>query len=148
MTTLTDVQNSWTALLAKKAKDYYVEFQTWGQAVVDWLNNVTVLSFVGISTSSATIQTGTQTINVGANKAYGAGTTIMVAHDASNFMLAVVASYTNDATGALTFTVAVTPGTTSGSGTYTAWTVTLSGPLGAQGTVDEGQLMLHADAFS
>lgn len=75
------------------------------------------------SSTSLTIGTGTKSLTVEANKLFVVGMTVTIAYtvDGSNAMSGQVASY-NPTTGALVVTVV----SFTGSGTYAAWTVSLS----------------------
>lgn len=75
------------------------------------------------SVTSDTIATGSTTITVDASKSYLPGMSVKIAYttDATNWMLGEVTAY-NSGTGSLTVYVRKI----NGSGTYTAWTVTLS----------------------
>ena len=75
------------------------------------------------STTSDTIATGSTTITVQASKSYVVGMTVKIAYttDATNWMLGEVTAY-DSGTGSLTVYVR----TKNGSGTYTAWTVSLA----------------------
>jgi hypothetical protein len=69
------------------------------------------------------------TFNISANLAYVAGDIVQLSHDANNYIIGTVVSY-NKNTGVLV----ITPTTSVGSGTYTTWTVSLSGGSGSAGT--------------
>lgn len=75
------------------------------------------------STTSDTIATGSTTITVQASKSYVVGMTVKIAYttDATNWMLGEVTAY-DSGTGSLTVNVR----SKNGSGTYTAWTVSLA----------------------
>lgn len=77
-----------------------------------------------VSTTSLTISTGTKTLTVEPNKLFVAGMTVTIASTASplNSMSAVVTTY-NPTTGAMTAEAQ----TFAGSGTFAAWTISLSG---------------------
>lgn len=80
------------------------------------------------STTSLTIGTGAQSLTVDLAKSYLAGMSVKIAHDSTNWMHGEVTSY-NSGTGALVVNVT----NILGSGTETAWTITLSGPIGLAG---------------
>ncbi|HYD79849.1 MAG TPA: hypothetical protein VEC06_08570 [Paucimonas sp.] len=81
------------------------------------------------STTSLSIGTGTKTLTIQTGKSIAVGAKMLVARtsDVTKWMLGSVVSY-NSSTGELVLTVGT--GDTSGSGTYTDWTVSLSGPMG------------------
>ena len=76
------------------------------------------------STTSLTIGTGTKTLTIQTGKAYVAGQTLVIASTASpsNQMTGIVDSYTS---GSGSLVVVVPSGATSGSGTFSAWTVSM-----------------------
>lgn len=81
------------------------------------------------STTSATIGMGSKSLTIQAGKSLVPGMTIVAADTAApdtNAMTGIITSY-NSGTGALVFTVSIPP---IGSGTKTAWTVSLSPPVG------------------
>jgi hypothetical protein len=86
------------------------------------------------STTSVTtlvIGTGSKSLTVETDLAYSVGQAVIIAFDGSNSMTGVVTSYTSG-TGALVVDVS----STNGSGTYSNWSVNLSGiqgPLGSTG---------------
>ncbi|MEW9586238.1 hypothetical protein [Paraburkholderia sp. DGU8] len=82
------------------------------------------------STTPLTIGTGNQSLTVQAGKLFVVGMTVTIANTASptNVMSGIVTSY-NSATGVLVASVT----SISGSGTFAAWTVALSGAAGATG---------------
>jgi len=82
------------------------------------------------STTSLTIGTGAQSLTVDASKSYQVGMSVQIAHDSTNWMHGEVTSY-NAGTGALVVNVT----SALGSGTETAWTVTLSAPISTTFTV-------------
>jgi hypothetical protein len=84
------------------------------------------------STTSETIGTGSKSLVIQTGKGFSAGNPILVTNTGTpaNYMLGTVDSYNTDS-GALAFTVA--SGDTGGSGTFTAWTVSISGVKGATG---------------
>lgn len=87
--------------------------------------------FSGTSTSSNTIATGAKTFVIQANRSFVPGSSVTVAATASpanNLMTGVVTAY-NPTTGAITVEVL----DTRGSGTYTAWTISLTGLRGVTG---------------
>ncbi|MFZ6721708.1 hypothetical protein [Undibacterium sp. Ji49W] len=84
------------------------------------------------STSNLTIAGGTQSLVVQTGKAFALGQTVVVASTASpvNQMTGVITAF-NSGTGALTLNAS----NIQGSGTFSAWTVALSGPQGAASNV-------------
>ncbi|WP_225784262.1 hypothetical protein [Xenophilus sp. Marseille-Q4582] len=85
----------------------------------------------GTSTTSLTIGTGPQSLNVGPDKQFAVGQVVRIADNAdpvNNWMQGAVTGYDRD-TGALD--VEVTD--TGGSGTHADWTVSLSGGVGPAG---------------
>ncbi len=85
------------------------------------------------SSTSMAIGTGAKTLTIETSKQFVVGTDIRVSRtsDAANtYVYGKVTSY-NSGSGALGFTVAA--GDTAGSGTFTDWTVSLSGSKGATG---------------
>lgn len=82
------------------------------------------------STTSLPIGTGSKSLTVGANKAFAAGQPVVIAvtADATKYMYGSVTSY-NATTGALEASVSEA----AGSGTFSAWTVSLVGLRGAAG---------------
>jgi hypothetical protein len=94
---------------------------------------VSSAGFSGTSTTSLTIGEGTKSLTVQTARGYVAGAQLIVANTAApstNYMYGIVTSY-NAGTGALVVEVPVDGA--RGSGTHTAWTVSLSGPKGPQG---------------
>lgn len=81
------------------------------------------------STSSISIGTGSRSLTIETGKAYAVGQHVIIANTStpSNYMLAQIQSY-NSGTGSLT----VTSLSTSGSGTYSNWTISLTAPAGVQ----------------
>ena len=80
------------------------------------------------STTSLLIGTGSKSLTVEASLAWSAGQPVILAFDPSNTMLGTVTSY-NVGTGAMVIDVT----SVTGSGTYTAWSVNLSGAAGVPG---------------
>jgi collagen type VII alpha len=81
------------------------------------------------TTSSFTIgNTGTETITVATGLSYSVGQNITVAHDVNNIQYGIVVSYTSG-TGSLVFDKT----SKLGSGTYSSWSVNLSGAEGVAG---------------
>lgn len=80
------------------------------------------------SSTSLTIGTGTQNLTVETGLAYTSAQTIVIAYNSTTYMVGTVTSY-NSTTGAMVVNVL----TTSGSGTYAAWSVNISGSVGSVG---------------
>ena len=88
-------------------------------------------ALVATSVTSVAIGTGTKTFTIQTGKAFGPGQTVLIASDAApttNYMTGVITSYAGG-----TLSVSVPAGGTGGSGTYTDWTIYLSGSIGATG---------------
>ncbi len=86
-------------------------------------------SVIGTSTSSIVVSNGSKSLTTQANLQFTVGSEIKVTSTASpsNYLLGQVTAYTQ-LTGEMTFT-----GTATGSGTFTAWSISLSGAQGPQG---------------
>jgi hypothetical protein len=130
---LSDLQTLKDALSARKAKDYFNEFDAFMQGVVNQLLNVQAALFAAVSGTSATsivIGTGSKTLTLdGADtKAFVAGQRINVRFDAGNYMIGNVDSW-NGTTRSLSFTV----DDAIGSGAHASWTISLSGDQGPPG---------------
>lgn len=84
----------------------------------------------GTSTTSLTIGTGTKTLTIEAGKQFAIGQTARITYtsDINKWMQGTVSAY-NATTGSLSISV----DTISGSGTYAAWTVALTGSVGPTG---------------
>jgi hypothetical protein len=80
------------------------------------------------SSTSLTIGTGNKTFTVDTGLAYSINQDVVIAYDVSNDMNGVVTAY-NSGTGSMTVNVT---GTT-GSGTYSSWSVNLDGAVGTPG---------------
>lgn len=83
------------------------------------------------SISTLTIGLGAKTLNVALGLSYTVGQSVIVAYDASNWMVGMVTSY-DPLTGAMAFISE----DIAGSGTYASWTVNLDGapgPIGPTG---------------
>lgn len=92
----------------------------------------TAAGWSATSTTSMAVGTGPKSLTVQTGKQFGAGTDIKVTRTSApttTYMGASVDTY-DSGTGALTFTVS----DATGSGTYTDWTVRLSGARGTTGT--------------
>jgi hypothetical protein len=81
------------------------------------------------SVSSFTLGTG-GTITVGTGLAYTVAQDIIIAHNSTNHQVSMVVSY-DSGTGILVFGA---PSETTGSGTYSDWTVNLNGAAGGDGS--------------
>lgn len=93
----------------------------------------TLVESAGFTTTSSTslsVTTGSKTLTVQANRSYVVGTLLLIARtaDPAVQMLAQVTAY-NPTTGALSVAVS----DVFGSGTYSDWTISLSGPRGLPG---------------
>lgn len=87
------------------------------------------------STTSLTIATGTQTFTTQTGKAWAVGQPVVIARTsaaATTYMQGTVTAYTSG-TGAMS--VAVASGATGGTGTFTDWTISLTGPRGSAGVL-------------
>lgn len=104
-------------------------FITWIFSFYAWLvdvkNAFTYNAISGTSVTSLTIGTGTQSLTTQTAKSFLPGQAVVIAITASpsNYMVGIVQSY-NSGTGALV--VIVPTGGTSGSGTATAWTISIA----------------------
>lgn len=81
--------------------------------------------YTGVSTTSLTVGTGTKTFTTDTNRLFGVGQPVVIANTANPstiYMDGRVTAY-NPSTGAMTVVVA----TSLGSGTLTAWTITIGG---------------------
>ena len=97
-------------------------------ATASALTAVNAPGTAGTATDSLTIATGNQSLTIQTGKSLVIGMSMVVASTASptNWMIGTVTSY-NSSTGALVISVTGT----SGSGTFSAWTVSLSAPQSA-----------------
>lgn len=101
-------------------------------ATINQLTNaaalVTSAAFLGTSVTSNTIGTGAKTFATQTNLAVTTGTFVVISRTSSptNYFFGQVSSYS-----AGSLVVGVT--STSGSGTFTDWSISLSGPQGAAG---------------
>lgn len=104
-----------------------VAFVTWvGTKVTEISGLVANAGYSATSTTSLAIGTGSKSLTVEPGRAYAPGTFVVIANTAApstNYMIGLVTSY-NATTGALVVNVSAG----AGSGTYTAWSVSLSGP--------------------
>lgn len=124
-------------------------------STVDDINNTVNGMFVGTSSTSVTIGTGSKTFTmVEDTLAFAAGNNLRIAQTSNpttNYMEGVVTSY-NKTTKAL----AVTVSSTNGSGTITGWTMTLAPPIdfnrvrswsGMTGSVSVPFIVSHDGAY-
>lgn len=93
------------------------------------------------SSTSLSVGTGVKSLTVQTGRAFVAGLPVVIAHDTANLMAGEVQTYSSGS-GAMTVNVH----TATGSGTYAAWGVTVSGPRGATGAgfvelADEDELI-------
>lgn len=132
---MSELDDLLAALVAKKGRDYYAEFVALAEALIERQDDV-AQNFADIltatSSTSATLGTGSKTVNVGPGKGFALGRRVTVANAVDKLMTGTISSYTDDATGALVFTVSKASDVT-GSGTYTSWTVTSQGDEGDTG---------------
>ena len=91
------------------------------------------ISVIGTSTSSLTVSAGSKvfTTNTNLQFAVGSQVTITATGDLSKYMSGQVTAY-NQTTGAITVNVT----SVNGTGTFTSWSITLSGAAGATGVAD------------
>lgn len=89
------------------------------------LQNLTSDGFTSVSTTSLAVAVGSKTLTVETNKGFVVGMSVKIAYTTTptTWMHGDVTAY-NPATGSLTVNVT----TISGSGTQTAWTVSMSAP--------------------
>ena len=80
------------------------------------------------STTSLTIGAGSQSLTVGTGLSYTVAQQVLIAYNASNYMVGSVTSY-NSATGAMVVNVT----SVLGSGTYASWNINLNGAPGPAG---------------
>lgn len=96
------------------------------------------------STTSLTVGTGSQSLTIQTGKALVVGMPVVIARTSApstTYMVGIVTGYTSG-TGALTVSVS----SVLGSGTYTDWTVSLTGPQGALSGVSAFMLTVLDDA--
>lgn len=91
----------------------------------------------GTSTTSLTVGTGSQTLTTQASKQFSVGNYLTISRTSSptTLMHGVVTAY-NSGTGSLTVSVT----TIAGSGTFTDWTIAVSGAKGDTGASGNGQI--------
>jgi len=99
-------------------------------AQADFDAQAATAGFTGTSTSSVAIGTGSKSFTIQTGRSFVAGAFITAYFDATNYMWGTVTSY-NAGTGALVMSSAAAVG----SGTKTAWTISLAGPQGPLATV-------------
>jgi len=80
------------------------------------------------STTTLTIATGTQVLTIGTGLALTTAQPIIIAYNASNYMIGNVSTY-NSGTGALVANIS----SIVGSGTYNTWTINVNGVAGPTG---------------
>lgn len=90
------------------------------QSELDAIGSIAGLSFLGNSTTSLTVGTGSKSLTVETGKGYYPGNTVSIAYTTTptNIMYGMVTSY-NSGTGALVVNVTAI----SGSGTFALWSV-------------------------
>ena len=119
-----------TALLAKRGKDYFGEFQAFMEALL--AENAGILAAaLGATTSASShsVTTGSKVFVMADERPYGVGAFVLVARtsDPTTWLFGQV---TARSTTSLTVDVAEVHGS---GGPYTDWTVTASGPKGTTG---------------
>ncbi len=95
-----------------------------------WNALIGTAGFSGTSTTSMTIGSGTQSFTIETNRSFVKGGPVQIADTAApttNYMFGIISSYT-PGTGAMV--VVVPSDGFAGSGTKTAWTVSIIGPRG------------------
>lgn len=100
------------------------------------LGLISSAGFSATSTTSLAVGEGTKSLTVQTGRGFVPGAQLIIANTAApgtNYMYGSVTSY-NSGTGALVAEVPIDG--SRGTGTYTAWTVSLSGPKGKQGESD------------
>jgi hypothetical protein len=100
-------------------------------ALNDFAETISSVDTTSTSTTSLSIGTGTKNFTVETGKSYFVGMSLKIANTATNYMVGDVISY-NSGTGALSVNVVAT----SGTGTYSSWTLT----LGFSGLIDTAQI--------
>ncbi len=85
------------------------------------------------SSTSISISNGAKTLTVGTGLSYAVGQTVIIANSATNVMTGTVTAY-NSTTGVMNVNVTAT----TGSGTFTSWTVALNGAPGPAGPTGVG----------
>ena len=121
-----DIFVAWMAALPAEFEQY----------ALDLIDTAAAANYTTVSTTSNAIGTGSKTFTVGTGKLFSPGQDIVIADSAApstNRMFGAITAY-NSVTGSLTVSVDLYDGT----GTFTAWTIGLSGPSGsnANPTVD------------
>lgn len=113
--------------LAKSAQTYASAAATSATQAANY-----AAALLATSTTSLTVGAGSQSLTIQAGKQFAAGQYIIISRTSAptTYMWGTVTSY-NSGTGALVISVAVT----SGSGTATDWSISISGAQGAQGTM-------------
>jgi hypothetical protein len=91
-------------------------------------NGVAGDKFSTTSSTSLLIGTGAKTLTIGTGLAYVPAQPILISYDGSNYMSGTVTSYDS-----LTGIAVVNITSTTGSGTYTAWSMSLAGTQGPPG---------------
>lgn len=102
--------------------------------------------YIGTSTTSRAVGTGSKAFVTQTNRAFRPGAWVIVADSAApdtNWLFGQVTAY-DPATGDLTVNVTLT----GGSGTKSAWTISLSAPRGATATFTGGPLTSRTDLAS
>jgi hypothetical protein len=107
------------------------------------LQNLQSTGFTGTSVTSVAIGTGSKTFTIQTNKAFVIGMSVLIADTAApatNWMHGAATAYTAS-TGELIVTVT----TVGGSGTKTAWTVSLSAPILEVSIPAATKMLFYAD---
>lgn len=91
-------------------------------------NGVAGDKFSTVSSTSLTISAGSKTLTIGTGLAYVPAQPILISYDGSNYMSGTITSYDS-----LTGIAVVNITSTTGSGTYTAWSMSLAGTQGPPG---------------
>jgi len=127
--------NAWAASLPT----FGTSLQAIGEYVDELANEIATVfdgaGFVSTSTTSLAIGSGAKSLDIATGLQLAPGmhiTAAVTASSALNSMFGTVTAY-NSGTGDLDFTVEVDD--VKGSGTYSAWTVSLSGPKGEDATL-------------
>ncbi len=100
-------------------------------------------SLIATSTTSTTIGTGAKTFTTQAGKQFVVGQWLLIVRQAvsTTWMLGQVTSYSGTALG-------MSISSTNGSGTYTDWAITTSGPQGAAGSITNLNTSAKSSAYT
>ena len=108
-------------------------FSTEVNTEINRINQIGFGSYTATSSSSLTVGTGAKSFTIDVGKSFGVGQAVLIARTSSpttTYMGGQVTSY-NANTGAITVNVA----TSSGSGTFADWTVTVSSVVSASNSI-------------